>query len=152
MKSLLSLLMLTTPAMALANGVVLTSTVFVEKDVTDAQGRKAVVLEEPNVVTPGDRLVFLLNYRNTDQRPAADFVVTNPMPAAVAYQGTADGGAEVSIDGGRSWGQLGTLKITEAGGTVRGARPEDVTHIRWALKQAIPSGSVGKLSFRGIVR
>lgn len=152
MKLLLPLLLLGTPAMALANDVALTSTVFIEKDVTDAQGRKAVVLEEPKVVTPGDRLVFLLNYRNTGARPAADFVVTNPMPPAVAYQGTPDGAAEVSTDGGRNWGRLETLKIIEPNGTVRGARPEDVTHVRWSMKQAIPSGTAGKLSFRGVVR
>lgn len=135
-----------------ASQVALTSAVFVEKDVADAQGRRAVVLEAPRMVAPGDRLVFMLRYRNTGRQPATDFVVTNPLPHAVSYQGTPDAGAIVSVDGGANWGTLPQLRIRERSGSVRGARPEDVTHVRWALKHAIPAGSTGKLMFRGIVR
>lgn len=152
MRIILLLLALLAPgAASAANGVTLQSTVFVEKSVPDGEGRNRIVLEEPKVVTPGDRLVFILNYRNAGATPASDFVVTNPLPAAVAYQGGADK-ADVSIDGGRSWGLLATLKVREADGSWRGARPEDVTHLRWALRGAIPAGAQGKLSFRGIVR
>lgn len=134
-----------------ANNVALSSAVFLEKTVADNTGRSRIVLEEPKVVTPGDRLVFILNYRNAGNAPASDFIVTNPLPAAVAFQGGA-GSAQVSIDGGRSWGTLATLKIRETDGRWRNARPEDVTHLRWSMKQAIPAGAIGKLSFRGIVR
>lgn len=152
MRALFFLIALLAPDMALAaNNVTLSSAVFLEKVVADGHGRDRIVLEEPKVVTPGDRLVFILNFRNVGNAPASDFIVTNPLPSAVAYQGGADG-AQVSIDGGRTWGSLSLLKIREADGRWRNARPEDVTHVRWALKQAIPVGSQGKLSFRGIVR
>lgn len=153
MRILLVLIALIAPASAFAaNNVALSSAVFVEKTVPDGAGRNRVVLEEPKVVTPGDRLVFILNYRNTGSAPASDFVVTNPMPSAVTYQAAGDGNAQVSIDGGQSWGPLAALKVREADGRWRNARPEDVTHVRWALKQAIPAGAQGRLSFRGIVR
>lgn len=153
MRILLMLIALLAPASAFAaNNVALSSTVFVEKTVTDGAGRNRTVLEEPKMVTPGDRLVFILNYRNTGPAPASDFVVTNPMPNAVAYQAAGDSSAQVSIDGGRSWGPLAALKIRETDGRWRSARPEDVTHVRWALKQAIPAGAQGHLSFRGVVR
>lgn len=135
-----------------AGDVALSSTVFVERQTVDAQGRAKVVLEAPKTVTPGDRLVFLLAYRNPGPAPAADFVVTNPMPASVAFQGSPDANAVVSIDGGRGWGMLAALKVRESDGAVRGARPEDVTHVRWMLGRAIPAGAQGKLSFRGVVR
>lgn len=152
MRALFFLIALLAPDMALAaNNVTLSSAVFLEKVVADGNGRDRIVLEEPKVVTPGDRLVFILNFRNVGNAPASDFIVTNPLPSAVAYQGGADG-AQVSIDGGRTWGTLALLKVREADGRWRNARPEDVTHVRWALKQAIPVGSQGKLSFRGIVR
>lgn len=135
-----------------ANEVALTSAVFVEKSMPDAGGKTRLVLEAPKTVVPGDRLVFVLNYKNQGTKPAADFVVTNPLPGAVAYQGTADAGAIVSVDGGRSWGPITVLKVKKADGTVRSAYPEDVTHVRWTMKTPIPAGAQGKLSFRGVVR
>jgi uncharacterized repeat protein (TIGR01451 family) len=149
----LALLALFAPVAAqAANDVALTSAVFVEKSVPQADGKQRLILETPNVVVPGDRLVFVLNYRNQGVKPATDFVVTNPMPGAVAYQGTGDTGAIVSVDNGRSWGTLASLKMRKADGSVRAAYPEDVTHVRWAVKTPIPAGAAGKLSFRGVVR
>lgn len=147
----LALAALLSPAMAHANDVALTSAVFVEKTVL-TDGQQKIVLEEPSLVVPGDKLVFVLNYRNKGATPATDFVVTNPMPGAVAFQSSPDQAAVVSIDGGRSWGTLSSLKVKESDGTVRGARPEDVTHVRWTFAKAIPAGQGGKLSFRGVVR
>jgi uncharacterized repeat protein (TIGR01451 family) len=153
MKLLLALFALLAPAVAhAANDVSLTSSVFVEKSVPQTDGKTRLVLEEPKVVVPGDRLVFVLAYKNLGAKPATDFVVTNPMPGAVAYQGTADAGAIVSIDGGKNWGTLAALKVRKADGSVRAAYPEDVTHVRWAMKAPIPVGAVGKLSFRGVVK
>jgi uncharacterized repeat protein (TIGR01451 family) len=152
MRMMLFLLAMFAPGVALAaNNVTLSSAVFLEKTVADQDGRNRIVLEEPKVVTPGDRLVFILNYRNVGNAPASDFIVTNPLPTAVAFQGGADS-AQVSIDGGKSWGTLPALKMRDADGRWRSARPDDVTHVRWALKQAIPVGGQGKLSFRGTVR
>lgn len=135
-----------------ANAVAIDSNVMVERTTTDAAGRSQTMLEEPRVVVPGDKLVFVLNYRNNGVRPASDFVVTNPLPQAVAFDGTSDADASVSVDGGRSWGQLATLTIRNADGTSRPARAEDVTHIRWAFQQPIPAGRAGRLMFRGVVR
>ena len=153
MKHLFALLALLAPMTAhAANDVALTSSVFVEKSVPQADGKTRLILEEPRVVVPGDRLVFVLAYKNMGRKPATDFVVTNPLPGAVAYQGTGDVGAIVSIDGGRAWGTLAALKVCKADGSIRAAYPEDVTHVRWAMKAPIPVGAAGKLSFRGVVR
>ena len=135
-----------------APSVSLVSDVLVERTTVGADGRSQVSLEEPSTVVPGDKLVFVLRYRNNGRQPAADFVVTNPLPSAVAFQGSNDGAAQVSVDGGRVWGALGDLMITEADGTRRAARMEDVTHVRWTLAQPIPAGEAGRLMFRGVVR
>lgn len=153
MKLLFILFALLAPVTArAANDVALTSAVFVEKTVPQPDGKARLVLEEPRVVVPGDKLVFVLAYRNQGAKPATDFVVTNPLPGAVAYQGTADSGAIVSVDGGKSWGPIAALKVRRTDGTVRPAYPEDVTHVRWTMKTPIPVGAAGKLSFRGVVR
>lgn len=153
MKFLIALFALLTPVTAMAgNDVSLTSSVFVEKAVKEADGKTRLVLEEPRTVVPGDKLVFVLAYKNQGAKPATDFVVTNPLPNAVAYQSAADNAALVSADGGKSWAPLAALKVRKADGTVRSAYPEDVTHVRWAMKTPIPVGAAGKLSFRGVVR
>lgn len=152
MRFLLLLIAILAPGQSFAaNNVTLSSLILLERTIPDSGGRNRIVLEEPKTVTPGDRLVFILNYRNAGRTPASDFIVTNPLPAAVAFQGGADN-AQVSIDGGKNWGPLPTLRVREADGRWRNARPEDVTHLRWAMKQAIPAGAQGKLSFRGVVR
>ena len=137
---------------AMASPVALSNNVFVERISTDAQGNRRVILEEPKVVTPGDRLVFVLNYRNASAKPAEKFVVTNPMPAAVQFAEQGDGAAQLSVDGGKSWGNLAALQVTDANGSIRPARAQDVTHIRWAFNAPIPAGATGKLMFRGIVK
>lgn len=140
------------PALAQsANPVQLNSDVLVERTITE-NGQTRVLLEEPSAVVPGDTLVFVLRYENTGRQAATNFVITNPLPQAVRYTGTVDAGASVSVDGGRNWGTLGDLRVREADGSLRPARAEDVTHIRWAFAQPIAAGEAGRLMFRGIVR
>jgi len=146
---LLSLALLAPTTAQAAGNLALSSNVFVER--TEVRGGKdLVILSSPDRVTPGDRLVFVLNYRNTSAAPATNMVVTNPLPQAVTYQDAE--GAQVSVDGGHSWGSLAQARIKTASGAFRPARPDDVTHIRWQLTGAIPAGATGKLKFRGTVR
>ena len=139
------------PAFA-ANQVALDNHVFVERVLIDAEGKQRILLEEPKVVVPGDRLVFVLNYRNAGAQPADKFVVTNPMPSAVRFADAGDTRPFVSVDGGKQWGLLSDLSVPMAGGERRAAQPADVTHIRWAFQTPIPVGGTGKLMFRGVVK
>ena len=141
------------PGQALAaNQVALDNKVFVERVSLDANGKQRILLEEPKVVVPGDKLVFVLNYRNASAQPADKFVITNPLPAAVSFADAGDTRPFVSVDGGKAWGLLPDLTIRQTDGTVRAAQPADVTHIRWAFQNPIPAGANGKLMFRGIVK
>jgi uncharacterized repeat protein (TIGR01451 family) len=150
---LIALAALLNPSAVLAtDSVALTSAVFVERSIADSDGKTRVVLQEPKIVTPGDQLIFVLNYRNLGRASASNFVVTNPMPSAVAYQATNDATAQLSVDGGKTWGPLEELKIRDRDGVWRTARTDDVTHVRWTMRAAIPAGAHGKLSFRGVVR
>ena len=135
-----------------ADNVALESAVFVERSVTGSDGKPSVVREQPKLVTPGDKLVFVLSYKNAGTAPAESFVVTNPLPASVGFIASDSPGADFSIDGGKSWGSLAALKVKSADGKVRAATAADITHVRWAFAKAIPVGGAGKLSFRGIVR
>lgn len=152
MKILIALFALLAPAAAMAaDNVSLTSKVLVERVKAGADGKPVTVREEPGVVTPGDRLVFVLGYRNGGAQPATGFTLTNPIPPSVAFAGTDDSSAVVSVDGGKSWGQLAALKVAQADGTSRPAVAADVTHIRWSFGRPIAAGAGGELSFRGTV-
>ena len=153
MKILLILFAFLLPSAALAQSqVALTSEIFVERETRDANGAAQVSLETPGVVTPGDRLVFVLSYRNNGATPATDFVITNPIPDSVEYAGTQSAGAVHSIDGGRNWGALDALVVRDAQGNSRAATFADVTHVRWRFAQPIPAGSGGEVRFRGLVK
>jgi uncharacterized repeat protein (TIGR01451 family) len=138
------------PALA-ANQVALDNHVFVERVSTDAEGKQRILLEEPKVVVPGDRLVFVLNYRNAGAQPADKFVITNPLPAAVRFAVAGDTHPLVSIHGGKQWGLLSDLSVPMTDGARRAAQPADVTHVRWAFQKPIPVGGTGKIMFRGVV-
>jgi len=153
MKRLLfiSALITAVPALA-ADNVTLASAVFVERSVTAPNGKMSVVREEPKLVTPGDKLIFVLTYNNAGAAPADNFVVTNPIPATVSFVASDSSGADFSVDDGKNWGALATLKIKAADGSLQAAAASDITHVRWAFTKAIPVGGAGKLSFRGVVR
>jgi uncharacterized repeat protein (TIGR01451 family) len=152
MKIWLALLALLAPATAFAaDNVSLSSKVLVERVKPGADGKPVTVREEPGVVTPGDHLVFVLSYRNKGAEPATGFTLTDPIPPSVAFAGSDDASAVVSVDGGKTWGALASLKVVAADGTSRPAIAADVTHIRWSFGRPIAAGSGGELSFRGVV-
>lgn len=144
----------TGPALAAAQSapspVTLKGDVMLEKTVTE-NGVSKVQLVEPKVVIPGDHLLFTTRYHNDGAQPVTNFVVTNPLPSAVALASDATAGTEVSVDGGKTWGQLASLKVAGTDGASRTATAADVTHVRWTIPTIAP-GASGEVQYHGIVR
>lgn len=129
-------------APAVANPLVaLDSAVFVERGAPQS-GR---MLEPAARLSRGDRLVYVVNW--TRMGGQGGFVVTNPLPRSVAFQSSANGDEEVSVDGGRIWGKLGALRVGQ-----RLATPEDVTHVRWRVDPGLAARGAGSITYSGIVR
>jgi len=151
MKIILTLIALITPMSVMAQSPITTKlSSFVEKAVHDANGTR-LVLEDRTKVFPGEKVVYVLSYHNFGQTAVSNFAITDAVPGPISFDGTPDTTALVSVDGGKTWGSLATLRVPVGSG-FRSARPEDVTHVRWALKTAVPAGAEGKLSFRGTVK
>jgi uncharacterized repeat protein (TIGR01451 family) len=153
MKTLLAAILLALmPGAALAEQVSLTSHVEVIRHKADASGKQTEVLEEPKLVVPGDRLRFTLDYANNSPKPAENFVISDPIPAAVAFAGRESAGADLSVDGGKTFGKLVALSVVDAAGKKRAGLPADVTHVRWVFDRPLAPGTKGKVQFEAIVK
>lgn len=156
MKSLLFALALALPAAALAqaSAVTLTAKAYVAREVTDAAGKKKNQLFDPDKtpIVPGEPIVMMLDYKNNGAKPASAFVINNPLPAALTFTGVEQAWASVSVDGGKAFGPLATLKVKKADGTLRPAIAADVTHVRWTFAQPIAPGAGGRVSFYAVVK
>ena len=129
---------------------------FREVAVTGKAGKKEKQLQVITRAVPGQEVVYVIAYRNAGAKAAESVVVNNPVPKGLVYQvGSAQGAgarAEVSVDGGKAFGLLESLKVTGPDGAPRAARAEDVTHVRWTLTAALKPGGEGKVTYRAVLR
>lgn len=102
-------------------------------------------LEPAQSFSRGDRVVTIVRW----YRLGGDggFTIVNPLPSGTSYQDSARNGQEVSVDGGRTWGRIGALRI---GG--RDATPEDVTHVRWRISAKTARVGAGRIAYSAIVQ
>ena len=143
-----ALIAIAAPAMA-QNAVSLESAVFVERTGQTGDGRVERRIEPATRLTRGDKVVLMVEWQA--QNAGKGFAVTSPVPRTLAFQNASLDHAEVSADGGRSWGKLGELKVKD-GGTLRLATPEDVTDLRWRVSEREAALGRGRITYSAIVR
>lgn len=141
-----------TPALASQGPLEVTSKVFVEQRSLDRDGSVRTTLTPASRAVPGDKVVFVLAYRNSGKQPLGDVVLDNPVPGAIAYRAPGQSSAkpEVSVDG-KTYGALAQLRVPVPGGASRAATPNDVKHVRWRLA-TIPAGGQGQLAFQAVLK
>jgi len=134
----------TAPAQAKAGGVVLSNSVLVQQKSAAADGTTRVTLAPAKRVVPGDHVVFRIQYRNDVGQPVSGMIVSNPVPANLAYRGPADGSPapEVSADG---------IHFAPAG-AAPSISPEQVRAVRWVVRGAVPAGGAGQYSYEATVK
>ena len=131
----------------------LVSEVKTEKRVAAADGTTRIALVKADKIVPGDRVVFVLTYRNTGTQPIANLVLANPVPANIAYRAANPGSAapELSVDG-KTFGPLSGLRVATSAGASRAAVPDDVTTVRWRLATPVAAGAQGQLAFQAAIK
>lgn len=127
----------------------LDSAVFVERLGHTNDGRVERRIEPAGQLRRGDRLVMVVEWQTSPD--GKSFAVTSPIPRSIAFQDTSTDAMQVSVDGGRSWGQLGALKTSDRYGS-RIASPEDVTHLRWLVNPNDARRGMGRVTYSAIVR
>jgi len=130
--------------------ITLSGDVMAVKTTVNEAGVEKTELVKPEVIIPGDRLIFGTDFANSGEETVTDFVVTNPLPKAVRLAEDADPSLEVSVDGGANWGPIDSLTVSDETGA-RAASHSDVTHVRWTLKSVAP-GATGRLEYPAIIR
>lgn len=143
----------TQPAAAQGTGV-LTNKVELEKVAPAVDGQQGTkTYTTPDVVVPGDRIRLTLIFTNNGTAAASGINLTNPIPEALAFDGTNDtAGFSVSVDGAKTFGTLAALTVTAPGAAPRPATAADVTHVRWVWPDAVPAGQSRSVAFFGRVR
>lgn len=133
-----------------ASSLQLSNQVFQELDVKGTDGKVERKTVPAATVVPGTEVFYVINYKNTGDQPAEKIAITNPMPSELEYVSTIGPSAtgEVSVDGGRNYGDLANLTVTGTDGASRAAKSSDVTHVRWKLASSLKPGDEGKVSFR----
>jgi uncharacterized repeat protein (TIGR01451 family) len=136
------------------NSIELKSEAFQEKEEAKADGSKEKKVVPVVKVVPGEEVLYVITYKNTGKEPATNVVVTNPIPKHMSYrnaEATAVEMPEVSVDGGKVFGELTKLKIKDKLRKMRPALPGDVTHVRWKVVGAVQPNSEGKVRLRAVL-
>ncbi len=135
-----------------SGGVSINSETFIVQTSVDAKGQKSNKLIPAKRVVPGNVLVVKFSYTNSGTSPAANFAVNAKVDPAVEFTEIREKWAVMSVDGGKSFGSLATLKVKGADGKLRAATTKDITNVRWTLAQPVPAAGTGSVMYYGIVR
>lgn len=132
--------------------------------VQQQQGKQKVSwlsLQGKAVVQPGDVLRYVVTGENKSDRPVKNLTISQPIPKGMVYKlksatVNANAGAKItySIDGGRSFVDNPTVKVTLTNGKVetQSAPATVYTHIRWNFGTSVPAKTTVKGTYEVQVR
>lgn len=150
----LAVLGLSAPVLAATDPLTYTNKLLLDK-VTTVAGQTRHDVVDPSVthdkVVPGSHMVLVFEYHNNLAQPIDHFEYNDPIPASLMLADDSASQFDVSTDGGKTFGKLATLSVTDAKGTRRAAEAGDVTTVRLAVPQIAP-GASGKIEIHAVVR
>jgi uncharacterized repeat protein (TIGR01451 family) len=150
----LALIILSASPSALALSA--TQTVLKEIRTTTPSGEVTTRYVDATLVTPGETIVYRLDYLNDSAEPVTDMVLTMPVPAEVTYQeGSADqDGMDIyfSTDGGESFSSRTDIMVDVGDGVMAPALSEDITHVRWVSTRPVAVSAEGILQFKAVLK
>jgi uncharacterized repeat protein (TIGR01451 family) len=141
----------------------------VRADVEVSPGRRVTRLVPATALRQGQEIFYTVRIRNTTTVPARDVEVVQRIPQNTVYvpHSAAGPGADIALsaDGGQTFGREGELTVFDQSAIAlmraphpdratltRPAMPQDYTHIRWHLRNALAPGAVALARFRAVFR
>jgi hypothetical protein len=124
---------------------------LVESVAGSAESGESRTVRTPAEVRSGDRLIFLIRYRNKGETalPGYDFVA--PVPHGVRILPDRGDTVRISADGGRNWTRPDSPLRIDVGGRLRAADALAPTHVRLRLDRRIAPGEAGTVAYRGLL-
>lgn len=130
------------------------TTVQKEEVFVNAAGEQDKRLVSAERVVPGETVFYTITFTNISDDTADNVVITNPIAENLLYlDGSASGEGmdiEFSADGGASFASAADLIVTE-NGTSRVATAEDITHVRWVMRNDLAAGAQGIARFAAVL-
>ena len=117
--------------------------VFLERS-EERDGRMQRVLAPAETLERGDTVVLMLAWRTPEDRP---FTISSRVPRTLAFRASGRDTPQVSVDGGRTWGQLSQLRVNG-----RPATSADVTNVRWDVANPRAARGRGVFTYSAVVR
>lgn len=150
----LALLMLAAAPHAMALSA--TQSVLKEVSTTTPSGEVTTHYIDATLVTPGETIVYRLNYTNDREEPVTEMVLTMPVPGEVTFK---DGSADqadmetyFSADGGETFHRRAEVMVALSGDVMAPAGPADITHIRWMSLNPVAAAAQGHLQFKAVLK
>jgi uncharacterized repeat protein (TIGR01451 family) len=132
--------------------VELNTVALTEITTTNEAGQEVTTRVQAGKVVPGDEVIYTINFVNHGTDPAADIVITNPIPDHMVFTKVEDSpraaAVSMSADGGSRYDAPRNLTVTDAKGQMRPAKATDFTHVRWVFQEPLEPGAEGSVSFR----
>ncbi|MFK7795789.1 MAG: hypothetical protein AB8B89_10615 [Gammaproteobacteria bacterium] len=138
------------------NAIAVSSIVELEVVSSDEQGNEIIKRIPAEKVTPGSEVIYTTRFKHNGAEPAADIVISNPIPEHTVYKIDSAKGNDTemlySVDGGKSFHQRDQLKVVGKDGSSRVAEAKDYTDIRWTYKGKLQPGDEGAVEFRVVLK
>ena len=134
----------------------LSNAVFQEIEVTDADGKKEIKQVPAATAFPGSELIYVITYKNIGDKPAEDVVINNPLAKELIYKDQSAKGdnaaVTLSVDGGKNYDDLAKLRIPTPDGIGRPAQVDDITDLKFTLRNKVLPQEEGTVSFRAVLK
>ncbi len=130
-----SLMLLNSTAIAAKQGYLKVTSKVQKMVVVNQNGKKSYKFIPAKKVLPGEIVQYNTFFQNISNKPAGNIMIVNPIPKHTVYLPNSIQGrgtkSQFSVDGGRHYGNKGTLKVRGRDGKYHPAKASDYTHIRW---------------------
>ncbi len=155
LRKVLILAALLVPALALAKPLI-SITMMTEKEVTVVKnGEQVKTYLKVKTTSPGDTIMYTLEYENKGDEVATDVLINDPIPQGTSYvaESATGPGSDItySIDKGKTYKKPSLLsyevKLPNGKMEKRVASSEEYSNIRWVVK-TVPAGGKGKVTFK----
>jgi len=147
-----SLMLLNSTAIAGKQGHLKVTSKVQKMVVVNHKGKKSYKFIPATKVLPGEVVQYNTFFQNIGNKPASNIVIVNPIPKHTVYLPNSNQGrgtkTQFSVDGGRHYGNKGTLKVKGRDGRLHPAKASDYTHIRWHYNGKLAPKAQQAVGFR----